>query len=162
MSPALVSGAAIAFIALLVVLLALMLAAVIRAPGQNGSAPEEAGDDTRPLPAVPTAARPVPMPFRPKDAQARDADAQARAAAVIVRAAAVLSPRPAPDPQPTDAAVMPAGTGGQAGNRHYPARHVAGTFPRPPVTGGPPWAPAPKPPDIPYTVGPGHGRSGRD
>ena len=160
MSPALASSAAIAFIALLVVLLALMLAAVIRAPGQDGSAPENGGDVTQPLPAVPAAARPVPVPFRPKDARARDADAQARAAAVIARAAAVLPPRPAPDPRPADAAATPAGTTGQDGNRRYPARHVAGTLPRPPVTGGPPWAPAPKPPDIPYTVGPGRRRSG--
>ena len=103
MSPALASGAAGGFVALLVVLLAAMLLAVIRAPGRDGTPPDDAGDAgdaTWPLPAVPPPSRPAPLPFRP-------ADAQARAAAVIARAAAVLPSRPAPGRQPADAAAMP-------------------------------------------------------
>ena len=153
MSPALANRGAVGFVALLVVLLAAMLLAVIRAPGRDDSPPEDAGDAedvTWPLPAVRAPSRPVPVPFRPADAQARAVDAQARAAAVIARAAAVLPARPAPGRQPGDAAAipLPAAAAGQPAHARYPARHVADALPRPQVTGGPPWEPAPMPPGV--------------
>ena len=108
MSPALANRGAGSFVALLVVLLAAMLLAVIRAPRRDGSSPEDADDATQPLTAVSAPSRPVPVPFRP-------ADAHARAAAAIARAAAMLPARPAQDRQPADAAatLRPAGATGQ-------------------------------------------------
>jgi hypothetical protein len=144
------------FVVLLVVLLAIMLVAVIRTPGWEGSSEE----DTPPQPA--TAA-----PSRPVDAQARSGgevrnrrnsgtaapsrplDPQARAAAAIARAAVVLPARRAPGPMP-----VPAVATSQPNYDGYAARHVAGpmpgedTIPQPKVSGGPPWEQAPKPPGL--------------
>jgi hypothetical protein len=142
MSPALATDGTSGFVVLLAVLLAAMLVAVIRAPRWDGSPSEDAEEDAaRPPPAAPASSRSVPAPFRP-------ADAQARAAAAIARAAAVLPATPAPDPQPGEAATtpLPAVATGQPGHGRYPVRHVTGTLPRPQVSGGPPWGPAPKPP----------------
>ena len=137
------------FVALLVVLLAVMIVAVIRAPRSDGSSPEDA---TRPLPAVPAPPRPVPARSRPVPAHSRAAhplagvaDAQAQAAAAIARAAAVLPARQPPGQQSANTATMPPASAASNGHARYPARHVAGTLPRPPVTGGPPWPPAPNP-----------------
>jgi hypothetical protein len=128
MSPALANDGVSSIIVLLVVLLAVMLFAVIRAPGWEGS-PE---GDARPQPA--TAA-----PSRPTDLQAR--------------AAALLPAMRAPGRPPGDAAPMrvPAVAASQPGPARYAARHVAGpvpgegTIPRPAVSSGPPWEPVPKP-----------------
>jgi hypothetical protein len=67
MSPALANGGAIGFVALLVVLLAAMLLAVIRAPGRDGTQPEDAehAEDVTCPQCQPS--RPVPAPFRPAD-----------------------------------------------------------------------------------------------
>ena len=137
------------FVALLVVLLAVMIVAVFRAPRSDGSSPEDA---TRPLPAVPAPPRPVPARSRPVPAHSRAAhplagvaDAQAQAAAAIARAAAVLPARQPPGQQSANTATMPPASAASNGHARYPARHVAGTLPRPPVTGGPPWPPAPNP-----------------
>lgn len=128
MSTALANDGVSSIMVLLVVLLAMMLFAVIRAPGWEGS-PEE---DARPQPA--TAA-----PSRPTDLQAR--------------AAALLPAMRAPGQPPGHAATMhvPAVATRQPGQAGYAARHVAGpvpgkgTIPRPAVSGGPPWEPAYKP-----------------
>ena len=56
MSPAQANDGARGFVMLLVALLAIMLFAVIRAPGFDGSSPDDA---TRPLPAVPAQTAPV-------------------------------------------------------------------------------------------------------
>jgi hypothetical protein len=56
MSAALANDGARGFVMLLVALLAIMLFAVIRAPGFDGSSPDDA---TRPLPAVPARTAPV-------------------------------------------------------------------------------------------------------
>jgi len=72
MSPALADDGASALVALLVALLAMMLAAVIRLPEEEGPP----GQDSRPQPAAATPSQP--------------ADPQARAAAAIARAEAVL------------------------------------------------------------------------
>jgi len=137
------------FVVLLVVLLAVMIVAVFRAPRSDGSSPEDA---TRPLPAVPALPRPVPARSRPVPAHSRAAhplagvaDAQAQAAAAIARAAAVLPARQPPGPQSANTATLPPASAPSYGHARYPARHVAGTLPRPPVTGGPPWPPAPNP-----------------
>ena len=143
MSPALATDGADGFVVLLVVLLAMMLFAVIRAPGWDGRSAEdgEEGAD-QPLPPVPEPPRPVPVPFRPADARAGTADVQARAALVIARAAAVLpSPRV---PEPEGAAAMPVSSAA-VGQHRYPAEQVPGTLPRPEVSSGPPWGPAPRP-----------------
>jgi hypothetical protein len=137
------------FVVLLVVLLAVMIVAVFRAPRSDGSSPEDA---TRPLPAVPASPPPVPARSRPVPARSRAAhplagvaDAQAQAAAAIARAAAVLPARQPPGPQSANTATLPPASAASNGHARYPARHVAGTLPRPPVTGGPPWPPAPNP-----------------
>ena len=146
------------FVVLLVVLLAVMIVAVFRAPRSDGSSPEDA---TRPLPAVPASpppaparSRPVPARSRPVPAHSRAAhplagvaDAQAQAAAAIARAAAVLPARQPPGQQSANTATLPPASAAGHGHARYPARHVAGTLPRPPVTGGPPWPPAPNPAD---------------
>ncbi len=120
MSPALATDGTDGFVALLVLLLAAMLIAVIRAPGWDARPPEEADDATQPLTAVPPPSRPVPAhsrpvpahsrpvpaPSRPVPVPFRPADADARAAAVIARAAAML----------------PARRRAQPGWRHDPAR----------------------------------------
>ena len=137
------------FVVLLVVLLAVMIVAVFRAPRSDGSSPEDA---TRPLPAVPASPPPVPARSRPVPAHSRAAhplagvaDAQAQAAAAIARAAAVLPARQPPGQQSANTATLPPASAASNGHARYPARHVAGTLPRPPVTGGPPWPPAPNP-----------------
>ena len=143
------------FVVLLVVLLAMMIVAVFRAPRSDGSSPESSPEDaTRPLPAVPALPRPVPARSRTVPAHSRAAhplagvaDAQAQAAAAIARAAAVLPARQPPGPQSGNTATLPPATAAGHGHARYPARHVAGTLPRPPVTGGPPWPPAPNPAD---------------
>jgi hypothetical protein len=128
MSPALANDGVSSIMVLLVVLLAMMLFAVIRAPEWEGSSEE----DARPQPA--TAA-----PSRPTDLQAR--------------AAALLPAMRAPGQPPGDAATMhvPAVATRQPGQAGYAARHVArpvpgeGMIPRPTVSGEPPWGPARKP-----------------
>ena len=137
------------FVVFLVVLLAVMIVAVFRAPRSDGSSPEDA---TRPLPAVPASPPPVPARSRPVPAHSRAAhplagvaDAQAQAAAAIARAAAVLPARQPPGQQSGNTATLPPASAASNGHARYPARHVAGTLPRPPVTGGPPWPPAPNP-----------------
>ena len=137
------------FVVLLVVLLAVMIVAVFRAPRSDGSSPEDA---TRPLPAVPASPPPVPARSRPVPAHSRAAhplagvaDAQAQAAAAIARAAAVLPARQPPGQQSGNTATLSPASAASNGHARYPARHVAGTLPRPPVTGGPPWPPAPNP-----------------
>jgi hypothetical protein len=137
------------FVVFLVVLLAVMIVAVFRAPRSDGSSPEDA---TRPLPAVPASPPPVPARSRPVPAHSRAAhplagvaDAQAQAAAAIARAAAVLPARQPPGQQSANTATLPPASAASNGHARYPARHVAGTLPRPPVTGGPPWPPAPNP-----------------
>ena len=146
------------FVVLLVVLLAMMIVAVFRAPASDGSSPEDA---TRPMPAVPAPPRPAPARSRPAPARSRPvpahsraahplagvADAQAQAAAAIARAAAVLPAQEPPGSQSGNTATLPPATAAGHGHARYPARHVAGTLPRPPVTGGPPWPPAPNPAD---------------
>jgi hypothetical protein len=140
------------FVVLLVVLLAVMIVAVFRAPRSDGSSPEDA---TRPLPAVPASPPPVPARSRPVPAHSRAAhplagvaDAQAQAAAAIARAAAVLPARQPPGQQSANTATLPPASAASNGHARYPARHVAGTLPRPPVTGGPPWPPAPNPSEM--------------
>ena len=135
------------FVVFLVVLLAVMIVAVFRAPRSDGSSPEDA---TRPLPAVPSSppparSRSVPAHSRAAHPLAGVADAQAQAAAAIARAAAVLPARQPPGQQSANTATMPPASAASNGHARYPARHVAGTLPRPPVTGGPPWPPAPNP-----------------
>jgi hypothetical protein len=133
-SPALANDGASSFVVFLVVLLAMMLVAVIRMPEWDGSSQQDAG---------------------PRPATAAPADAQARATATIARAAAVLPVRP-PRGWPEDNGRMPrpAVAASQVGQVGYAARHVAGPAPgegtilRPRVSSGPPWGPAPKPPDI--------------
>src|SRR5580693_8474475 len=122
------------FVVLLVVLLAVMIVAVFRAPRSDGSSPEDA---TRPLPAVPASPPPVPAHSRAAHPLAGVADAQAQAAAAIARAAAVLPARQPPGPQSANTATLPPASAASNGHARYPARHVAGTLPRPPVTGGP-------------------------
>jgi hypothetical protein len=142
MSAALATGDGI-FVALLVVLLAMMLFAVIRAPGWDGNPAEDAEERAdRPLPPEPESSRSVPVPFRPADARGGTADVQARAALVIARAAVVLPGIRVPEPE--GAAPMPV-SAVAVGQHRYPAGHVAGTLPRPEVSSGPPWGPAPKP-----------------
>src|SRR5580704_10804142 len=140
------------FVTFLVVLLAVMIVAVFRAPRSDGSSPDDA---TRPLPAVPASPPPVPVRSRPVPAHSRAAhplagvaDAQAQAAAAIARAAAVLPARQPSGQQPGNTATMPPATAARHGHPRYPPRHVAGTLPRPPVTGGPPWPPAPNPSEM--------------
>ena len=140
------------FVVFLVVLLAVMIVAVFRAPRSDGSSPEDA---TRPLPAVPASPPPVPARSRPVPAHSRAAhplagvaDAQAQAAAAIARAAAVLPARQPPGQQSGNTATLPPASAASNGHARYPARHVAGTLPRPPVTGGPPWPPAPNPAEM--------------
>ena len=137
------------FVTFLVVLLAVMIVAVFRAPRSDGSSPEDA---TRPLPAVPASPPPVPARSRSVPAHSRAAhplagvaDAQAQAAAAIARAAAVLPARQPSGQQSANTATLPPASAASNGHARYPARHVAGTLPRPPVTGGPPWPPAPNP-----------------
>jgi len=143
MSAALATDGAGCLVVLLVVLLAMMLFAVIRAPGWDGRSAEDAEERAdRPLPPVPESSRPVPVPFRPADARAGTADVQARAALVIARAAVVLPGIRVPEPE--GAAPMPV-SAVAVGQHRYPAGHVAGTLPRPEVSSGPPWGPAPKP-----------------
>jgi len=143
MSAALATDGAGCLVVLLVVLLAMMLFAVIRAPGWDGRSAEDAEERAdRPLPPVPESSRPVPVPFRPADARAGTADVQARAALVIARAAVVLPGTRVPEPE--GAAAMPVSSVA-VGQHRYPAGHVAGTLPRPEVSSGPPWGPAPKP-----------------
>jgi hypothetical protein len=159
------------FVLLLVVLLVVMLIAVMRAPRWDASSTEDADDDaTRPLPAAaglpaaaepsrpvpsrpvpsrPVRSRPVPAHSRAAHPLAGVADGQAQAAAAIARAAAVLPTWPSPGPQSRDTTAMPGHAAAPGrGPASYPARHVAGTLPRPQVTGGPPWGPASKPPGI--------------
>jgi hypothetical protein len=146
MSAALVTDGADSFVVLLVVLLAMMLFAVIRAPGWDGRSAEDAEEGAdRPLPSVPVSSRPVPVPFRPADARTGTADVQARAALVIARAAAVLPGTRVPEPE--GAAAMPVSPVA-VGQHRYPAEQLAGTLPRPEVSSGPPWGPAPKPSGI--------------
>jgi len=131
MSAALVNDGIRCFVVLLVVLLAIMLVAVIRAPGWEGSS----GEHAPPQPAVAAPSRP--------------ADTQARAAAAIARAAVVLPARRAPGPTP-----VPAVATSPPRHASYAARHVAGpmpgedTIPQSKVSGGPPWEQAPKPPGL--------------
>jgi hypothetical protein len=155
MSAALVSDGAGGFVLLLVALLAMMLLAVIRAPGQEVSPSENAEDVTRPLPAVPALPRsayPQPRPARPQarpgDVQPGSGDVQPGSGDVQARAAAAIARRP-PGWQHESTATMPpaAVAAGQHGKARYPARHVVGTVPRPEVSGGPPWEPAPRPPE---------------
>src|ERR1022692_3789508 len=139
MSAALATDGADGFVVLLVVLLAMMLFAVIRAPGWDGRSAEDAEERAdRPLPPEPESPRPVPVPFRPADARAGTADVQARAALVIARAAAVLPGTRVPEPEGAGAAVMSVSFAA-VGQHRYPAEHVAGTLPRPEVSSGPPW-----------------------
>ena len=152
MSPAMATDSASTFVVLLVVLLAVMIVAVFRAPRSDGSSPEDA---TRPLPAVPASPPPVPARSRSVPAHSRAAhplagvaDAQAQAAAAIARAAAVLPARQPSGQQSGNTATMPPASTASHGHARYPARHVAGTLPRPPVTGGPPWPPAPNPSEM--------------
>jgi hypothetical protein len=152
MSPAMATDSASTFVVFLVVLLAVMIVAVFRAPRSDGSSPEDA---TRPLPAVPASPPPVPARSRSVPAHSRAAhplagvaDAQAQAAAAIARAAAVLPARQPPGQQSGNTATMPPAGAASHGHARYPARHVAGTLPRPPVTGGPPWPPAPNPSEM--------------
>jgi hypothetical protein len=143
------------FVVLLAVLLAVMLIAVMRAPRWDASATEDTDDDaTRPLPAAaepsrPVPSRPVPAHSRAAHPLAGVADGQAQAAAAIARAAAVLPAWRPPGPQSRDTSAMPGPAAAPGrGPASYPARHVAGTLPRPQVTGSPPWGPASKPPGI--------------
>lgn len=130
MSPARANDGARGFVMLLVALLAIMLFAVIRAPGFDGSSPDDA---TRPLPAVPAQTAPV------------------RALAEPALAEPAL-----PGPQPADTATMSltAAATGQPGHAGYTARHATGavhgegTIPRPKASGGAPWGQAPKPSGI--------------
>jgi hypothetical protein len=141
MSAALATDGADSFVVLLVVLLAMMLFAVIRAPGWDGRSAEDAEEGAdRPLPPVPESSRPVPVPFRPADARTGTADVQARAALVIARAAAVLPATRVPE----GPAAMPVSSAA-VGQHRYPAEQLAGTLPRPEVSSGPPWGPAPRP-----------------
>ena len=126
-SAALAIDGASSFVVLLVVLLAMMLVAVIRLPRWDGSSPEDAN---RPLPAAAAQtapARPLPQPALPR--------------------------RRPPGPRPGDTATMPGDTATMSrpaatAQARYAARH-GGTIPRPAVSSGPPWGPAPKPPGIP-------------
>ena len=135
MSPWLADDGATAFVVLLVVLLAMMLAAVIRSPESPGL-PEP---DARPQPSPAAPSRPV--------------DVQARAAATIARAAVVLPAGQPPGPRPDDIATIPVPTVAASPPRQgsYAARHAsgpvprAGAVPRQEVSGGPPWEPAPEP-----------------
>jgi hypothetical protein len=130
MSPALANDGAISLVALLVVLLAMMLAAVIRTPEQETPAAPE-GPAGQPAAAV----------------AARAPDAQDRAAATIARAAALLPP---PQRGGTARTSVPDGTS-QPRPADYAARHAGapvpgeGTGPQPTAPGGPPWDPAPRP-----------------
>ncbi len=131
MSPVLASDGAIALLALLLVRLARMLAAVIRAPEQETPAAREG---------------PAGQPATTAIAGA--ADTHARVAATIARAAVVLEAAP---PQPGGAArtPVPAATS-QPRPAGYTARHAGAPIPeeatRPKMPGGPPWEPAPRPP----------------
>ena len=138
MSPALANDGASSFVVFLLVLLAVMLAAVIRLPRWDGSSPEDA--DRQPTATA---------------APSRPGDAQARAAATIARAAAVLPAMRAPELQAANTATtpLPAATGQPGQARHASRRTAApvpgeGTIARPAVSSGPPWAPAPKPSGI--------------
>lgn len=115
MSPALADDLAGGFVAFLALLLAVMLAAMIRAPGPDispSSEEEEAG---------------------PQAAEALPVDVAARAAATMARAAALLPDMQAPGPQPHNMATAPASRRGQA--RHAARHFSAGTILRPKLPG---------------------------
>ena len=67
---------------------------------------------------------------------------------------APVLPPPALGQRPAAAVPLPVRTPGQSDQRGYAARHAPGTAPdqriaeRPRVSGGPPWGPAPRPPDV--------------
>jgi hypothetical protein len=125
MSAALANDGARGFAMLLVALLAIMLFAVIRAPGFDGSSPDDA---TRPLPAVPAQTAPVRALAEPA--------------------------LPGPQPADTATMSLTAAATGQPGHAGYTARHATGavhgegTIPRPKASGGAPWGQAPKPSGI--------------
>ena len=110
------------FICLMTVLLALFIYEVIRTPLEISRATEQ-----------PVLNLPEPPPPGPA--------APAAPPALPVRQAPVF---------PAGSGAQPA-MAGQAGNGAYSARHASAYAPvvsRPKVTGGPPWGPAPKPPDL--------------
>jgi len=130
---ALLHDSLVGFLAFLVLLLAMTLIAIIRIkPPERGSVAEE------PVEA------PVPMPhFRAPELPTPDYGPR-RVPSVPESGQRRIPPEPLP--------VRPVGQ--QTG---YTARHAPGAVPgqgtaaRPRVSGGPPWGPAPRPPDLdPY------------
>ena len=111
-------------ICLMTVLLVLFLYEVVRTP------PELARATEQPV---------LNLPEPPPPAPAAPPSPPRAATALPVR-------RP---PQVPMFAVFSAGAAGQPGNGSYAARHASPYMPvsRPTVVGGPPWDPAPRPPD---------------